>query len=75
MLHHSGKTRKSDIVDEVMGSTAWAAAVDSVLMLRRSERFRTLASEQRFGENLPETVLVMDPETYRIGRRGTKDRR
>lgn len=72
MLHHSGKTQRAEIVDEVMGSTAWAAAVDSVLVLRRSERFRTLASEQRFGENLLETVLAMDPATCRITEAGTK---
>jgi hypothetical protein len=72
MLHHSGKTQRTDIVDEVMGSTAWAAAVDTVLLLRRSERFRTLASEQRFGESLPETVLTMDPETHRIEGGGPK---
>jgi hypothetical protein len=72
MLHHSGKTQRTDIVDEVMGSTAWAAAVDTVLVLRRSERFRTLASEQRFGESLPETVLTMDPETHRIEGGGPK---
>jgi hypothetical protein len=72
MLHHSGKTQRADIVDEVMGSTAWAAAVDTVLVLRRSERCRTLASEQRFGENLPETVLAMDPATCRIREAGTK---
>lgn len=72
MLHHSGKTQRAAIVDEVMGSTAWAAAVDTVLVLRRSERCRTLASEQRFGENLPETVLAMDPATSRISEAGTK---
>jgi hypothetical protein len=72
MLHHSGKTQRAEIVDEVMGSTAWAAAVDTVLVLRRSERCRTLASEQRFGENLPETVLAMHPATCRISEAGTK---
>jgi hypothetical protein len=72
MLHHSGKTHRAEIVDEVMGSTAWAAAVDTVLVLRRSERCRTLASEQRFGDNLPETVLAMDPATCRISEAGTK---
>jgi hypothetical protein len=72
MLHHSGKTRRTDIVDEVMGSTAWAAAVDTVLVLRRSERCRTLASEQRFGENLSETVLTMDPKTHRVAGGGPK---
>ena len=72
LLHHSGKTRHADIVDEVMGSTAWAAAVDTVLLLRKSERFRTLASQGRVGEDLPETVVEMDPLTRRVHTAGTK---
>ena len=56
MLHHSGKTRRGDLIDEVLGSTAWAAAVDTVLVLRKTERLRTLASQGRVGEDLPETV-------------------
>jgi hypothetical protein len=71
-LHHSGKTRRDEIVDEVMGSTAWAAAVDTVLVLRSSERCHTIASEQRFGENLPETVVEMDPHTHRVYSAGVK---
>ena len=72
MLHHSGKTRRDDLIDEVMGSTAWAAAVDTVMLLRRTERFRTLQSEQRIGEPLPETVVEMDAETRRVKVAGTK---
>ena len=30
MLHQSGKTRRGDLIDEVLGSTAWSAAVDTV---------------------------------------------
>ncbi len=72
LLHHSGKTRRDEIVDEVMGSTAWAAAVDTVLVLRRSERCHTIASEQRFGEDFPETVVEMDPHTCRVYSAGMK---
>jgi hypothetical protein len=72
MLHHSGKTRRGDLIDEVLGSTAWAAAVDTVLVLRKTERFRTLASQGRVGEDLAETVVEMDPVTRRVAAAGTK---
>ena len=72
LLHHSGKTRHAAIVDEVMGSTAYAGSVDTVLVLRRTERFRTIASEQRIGEPLPETVLEMNAETHLVSAAGTK---
>lgn len=66
LLHHTRKSASADIVDEVIGSTAWAAAVDSVLVLRRGKAYRTLQSEQRFGENLPETVIEFDLATLSI---------
>lgn len=55
-----------------MGSTAWAAAVDTVLVFRRTERCRTLQSHGRIGENLPETIVEMDPDTRRTTPSGTK---
>ena len=72
MLHHSGKTRRGDLIDEVLGSTAWAAAVDTVLVMRKTERFRTLESQGRVGEDLAETVVEMDPVTRRVRAAGTK---
>jgi len=72
MLHHSGKTQRSDLIDQVLGSTAWAAAVDTVLVLRKGDRFRTLASQGRVGEDLPETVAEMDAVTRRVQAAGTK---
>ncbi len=71
-VHHSGKTHYQEVVDEVMGSTAWAAGVDTVLVLRRRESYRTIVSNQRFGEDLEETVLDFDRETLRIGASGSK---
>lgn len=71
-VHHSGKTHFQEVVDEVMGSTAWAAGVDTVLVVRRSERYRTVASSQRCGEELEETVLNFDKETLRVSVAGSK---
>jgi hypothetical protein len=60
MVHHSGKRSRDAIVDEVMGSTAWAAAVDTVIVLRRHGEQRTIVSEQRCGAPIDETVLALD---------------
>lgn len=36
--------------------------MDTVLLLKRTDRYRTLQTVQRYGEDLPETVLDWDPE-------------
>jgi hypothetical protein len=72
MLHHSGRNPSSEIVDAPMGSTAWSAAFDTILVLRKSERYRTLASEGRTGESFPETIIEMEPDTRRVTAAGTK---
>ncbi|MBI4381417.1 MAG: AAA family ATPase [candidate division NC10 bacterium] len=62
--HHSPKGDGArDIVDAPLGSTAIAAAVDTVLLLRRKESYRTLASIQRYGTDLDEIVVTLDPVT------------
>ena len=64
-VHHLGKGERSR-GDSLLGSTAIFAAVDTALFLRRSERYRTLSSIQRYGEDLEEIVLAMDPDTKMI---------
>ncbi len=61
-VHHLGKGERSG-GDAILGSTAIFAAVDTALLLKRSERYRTLSSIQRYGEDLEEVVLTMDKET------------
>jgi len=46
--------------------------VDTALFYKRSERYRTLSSIQRYGEDLEEIVLVMDPETKIISAGGER---
>ncbi|GEM_PF-1297095 len=70
LLHHSGKNRHDQIVDEILGSTAWAATVDTVIVLKRTEHYRSIASDQRFGENLSDTVLTFDPDSLRVDSTG-----
>ena len=48
-----------------MGSTAFAGSVDTILVMRRTERTRSLSSVQRYGTDLDEVVLSMD-DTGRI---------
>ena len=71
-LHHGGK-RQGDGVDAPLGSTAIAGSVDSILDLRRRPAYRTLASVQRYGQDMPETVLTFDPATRTCSLAGTQD--
>jgi predicted ATP-dependent serine protease len=63
-LHHNGKggdLREGG--DAVMGSTGFFGAVDTLLTMRKRERIRTVESIQRYGEDLPETIVHLDAET------------
>ena len=70
LLHHSGKGDR-EAVDAAIGSTAWAGSVDTILYMRRREDVRTLTTVQRYGEDLPETVISMDA-AGRIAATGTR---
>jgi hypothetical protein len=61
LIYHLGKGERTDATDAILGSTAFFAAVDTALILKRSDRYRTIQSRQRYGEDLPETVLEFDP--------------
>lgn len=65
VLHHLGKGDRVG-ADAVLGSTAIRGAVDTTLMLKRTEDRRVLSTEQRYGPDLPETVLTMDPDTRMV---------
>ncbi len=61
-LHHNGKGER-DGGDALLGSTGFFGAVDALLTMKRRERVRTLETLQRYGEDMPETVVHMDAET------------
>jgi len=63
--HHAGKGDRSG-GDSILGSTAIFGAVDTAVILKRSERFRTLSTIQRYGEDLEELTLLLDAETRRV---------
>jgi AAA domain len=62
LVHHLGKGERAEATDGILGSTALFAAVDTALIMKRSEKYRTLQSRQRYGEDLTETVLEFDAE-------------
>lgn len=64
-VHHLGKAERSG-GDAILGSTALFAAVDTALLMKRTERYRTLSSIQRYGEDLEEITLTLDPMTRTI---------
>lgn len=68
-VHHSGKgDRQSG--DSVLGSTAIFGSVDTLLIMKRLEAYRTISSFQRYGDDLPETTLHFDKNsrTVEIGK-------
>jgi RecA-family ATPase len=71
-VHHAGKGDREG-GDSILGSTAIFAAVDTALILKRSERYRTISSIQRYGEDLSETVLHFDPQTRTVTLGATKE--
>lgn len=71
-VHHAGKGNREG-GDAILGSTAIFAAVDTALIMKRSDRYRTLSSQQRYGEDLTETVLRFDPQTRTVTLGETKE--
>ncbi len=70
-IHHS-KKGDSDIEDCLLGSTAIFGSVDTTILLKRYEGYRTIQSRQRYGDDMPETVLLFDKETGITDIGGTK---
>jgi 5S rRNA maturation endonuclease (ribonuclease M5) len=64
-VHHMGKGERSG-GDAILGSTAIFGAVDTALLLKRTEKYRTLSSTQRYGPDLEEIVVTLDEETRTV---------
>lgn len=73
LLHHSGKSVKADPTDSPLGTTAIAGVVATLIVLKRLETYRTIQTVQRVGEEMPETVLLFDPETKLLSIGGTRE--
>jgi hypothetical protein len=64
--HHAGKGLKADAIDSPLGSTAIGGVVSTLIVIKRSEAYRTVQTVQRIGPWMPETVLQFDQETKRL---------
>jgi AAA domain-containing protein len=73
LTHHSGKAMKIDAIDSPLGSTAIGGAVSTLIVLKRTDRYRTIQTVQRIGQDLPETVLEFNPERKRLSIGGTRE--
>jgi hypothetical protein len=71
-VHHAGKGNREG-GDSILGSTAIFGTVDTALMMRKMEGYRTLQSEQRYGASLEETVLRYDATTRTVSLGDTKE--
>ncbi len=65
LVHHAGK-KGGDGGDSILGSTAIFGAVDTAIELKRKADYRTISTIQRYGKDLPETILAFDLETRTI---------
>src|SRR5262249_8228775 len=63
--HHLGKGDRSG-GDAILGSTALFGAVDTALLMKRRENVRTLETIQRYGDDMAETVITLDPTTGNV---------
>lgn len=61
-VHHNGKGEREG-GDALLGSTGFFGAVDALLTMKKRDRVRTLETLQRYGEDIPETVVHLDAET------------
>jgi hypothetical protein len=59
--HHSGREDRKG--DAFLGSVGFQGTVDTGIFLKRGEHYRTLYTEQRYGEDLEEVTLTLDPVT------------
>ena len=66
LVYHLGKGERADAPDAILGSTAFFAAVDTALIMKRSDLYRTLHSRQRYGADLPETILDFEPVSRKV---------
>ena len=66
LVYHLGKGERAEATDAILGSTAFFAAVDTALVMKRSELHRTLQSRQRYGADLPETILEFEPSSRKV---------
>ncbi|MBX7147708.1 bifunctional DNA primase/polymerase [bacterium] len=73
MLLHHAKKGEGKGIDMALGSTALTGGVDTIICLNRTEEYRTIATIQRDGNDIPETILSFDPITKITSLAGTRE--
>jgi 5S rRNA maturation endonuclease (ribonuclease M5) len=64
-LHHAPKTGDDrETIDSPLGSTALAGSADVIMRYRRTGDRRILQTVNRFGDDLPETVITLGPDGW-----------
>jgi hypothetical protein len=72
-IHHFGKGQVS-LLDAFLGSAGIVASVDTAMAYRTEAGVRLLCSvKNRWGLDLPDTVIHLDRETYRVSSGGTAE--
>ena len=60
-VHHAGKGERQG-GDSILGSTGIFASVDTAVIIKRGEKYRTVHTTQRYGEDMEEATLKWDSE-------------
>ncbi len=67
LTHHAGKGENTEPIDQIIGTTALAGAVDTILILDRSRNLggdaSVLTSIQRYGDEPDPLSLILDERT------------
>lgn len=58
--HHLGKRVRDDSQDGILGSTALAGGVETVIMMHRQSTERSIETRQRYGNDVERTKLLFD---------------
>lgn len=61
LTHHAGKADRAD-GDDILGSTGLLGGVDTSIHIKKREQRRTFFTIQRYGEDIPETVISLRPD-------------
>ncbi len=72
VIHHARKGG-GEGGDTTLGSTAIFGSVDTAIMLKKTDGRRMIETEQRYGDNLPSSLLIFDEESRITTLGGTKE--
>jgi hypothetical protein len=70
--HHGTKAQAADPGDAALGSTALFGGVDTLVHIAKADGVRTISTIQRYGTDMPETVIELDQTTYRLSLAGLR---